>query len=550
MGDSRDFVTGWLANATALVIDDSKIARQVLVAELREIGVRTVRECATLNDARIRLDNTAFDLVLCDYHFADSQATGQDFLEEIRENSLLPLSSVFVMVTGEASYKCVVETVETAPDDYLLKPFTAESLHQRIEEILHRKRAFAPVYDALARGDEAEALEKVEVLASKRGRNRVIAAKLAAELCVKLQRVDHARKHYETVLNAKAIPWAKMGIAKLAYEDDDRPQARRTLESLLAARPTFVDAYDLLGRMLLENGELEEALEVLRRAVSITPASITRLQRYGSLAFTLGHRDDAAAALSKAARLGGHSRSLDFQTFVQLALLALDAGNGRELSSLRLQIARARENAPESFRLSCFQLLVDAAADLLEKRLAAAVGAIEQVARRALDEKFDFELASNFLGLLSRFHERECHHHAEDEWVETIAQRFCISKTAARYLLTHAHARFEPIVAEAQAEVSRQCNEAMFRVMRGNVVEGVTQLLDLGRRTLNARALALVESVGNRHTDDPRLPPLVEEARVLRQRYCTQGTHAAVGVDTSTLAPRPPPSPESPALAA
>jgi DNA-binding response OmpR family regulator len=61
--------------------------------------------------------------VLCDYNLGDGM-DGQELLER-RKTGTLPLSTIWIMITGERKYERVVAAAEMAPDDYILKPFNS-----------------------------------------------------------------------------------------------------------------------------------------------------------------------------------------------------------------------------------------------------------------------------------------------------------------------------------------------------------------------------------------------------------------------------------------
>jgi CheY-like chemotaxis protein len=117
-----------IAQCRALVIDANSTARSIQAAQLRDLGVGTVVQCGRVDDARRHLERSEFDIVLCEQDFRDGSASGQDLLNDLRRAQLLPFSTVFVMVTSEATYGAVAEAAESALDSYLLKPYTASAL--------------------------------------------------------------------------------------------------------------------------------------------------------------------------------------------------------------------------------------------------------------------------------------------------------------------------------------------------------------------------------------------------------------------------------------
>jgi len=73
------------------------------------------------NAAAIRkLEKRPFDLILCDYALGEGQDS-QHLLENLRTRHLIPLSTVFIMVTGESRHEKVVSAVELAPNGHQLK---------------------------------------------------------------------------------------------------------------------------------------------------------------------------------------------------------------------------------------------------------------------------------------------------------------------------------------------------------------------------------------------------------------------------------------------
>ena len=123
-------------------------------------------------------------------------------------------------------------------------------------------------------------------------------------MLLRLGRHDQARVLYEAVIATQALPWARLGVARAQIEAGAGPAGKRTLESLISDQPGFADAYDVMGRVQVDQGQFAEALATYRTATQLTPGSITRLQRQGMLAFYLGENDEAKKALERATLLG------------------------------------------------------------------------------------------------------------------------------------------------------------------------------------------------------------------------------------------------------
>ena len=91
------------------------------------------------------------------------------------------------------------------------------------------------------------------------------------------------RELFELIVSTHALPWARLGYARSAPKPATHTRARLTLDALLHDQPGYADAYDVMGRVLLDQGHHEEALRALRRAVSLTPGNVSRLLKLGTL---------------------------------------------------------------------------------------------------------------------------------------------------------------------------------------------------------------------------------------------------------------------------
>jgi CheY-like chemotaxis protein len=109
-------------NDTALVIDSNAFSRSITTKHLREFGFGKVRHVASLEDGRNMLETRRFSLVICDYDLDNEASAGLQFLEELRRENMLPYSTVFVMISSEATYAQVAEAAESALDGYLIRP--------------------------------------------------------------------------------------------------------------------------------------------------------------------------------------------------------------------------------------------------------------------------------------------------------------------------------------------------------------------------------------------------------------------------------------------
>ena len=515
-----------ILNCRALVIDGNPTSRSVLTAQLRDFGVGTVVQTGRVKDARNILEHRQFDVVLCDYHFDGSEMSGQDLLDELRREQLLPFSTVFVMVTGEASYAKVTEAAESALDGYLLKPHNAASLGERLREARQRKRVLRHVFERIEASDFAAAAALCQHRFEKKALYWLYAARIGAELYLRLDKHAEAQVLYAAVVEARALPWAKLGIARAQLAAGQVAPARRTLDALVGEMPQHADSYDVLGRVLVEQGEMQAAFEIYQKAAELTPGSVTRLLHAGTLAFYAGQTQEAITALERACVVGISSKMFDDHALVLLALLQFDARDGKGLQRTHDHLSRRSERAKDAVRIQRFDAAICALRCMLDKKVADAMRIVRELTEEVEGDTMDMEAACNVVALWARLNSQEIQLDEMPSQVARVAQRFCVSRASTEMLVAAAQGT-EPsatIIREAHTSISAIAEKAMGRAVSGAPAEAVQMLLDEGAGTRNAKLIELAGLVAQRHQEKiDDVESLTAAARELMQRYCSKG---------------------------
>ena len=524
-------------DATALVIDGNPQSRSILVSQLRELGVGTITQCARVVDARSKLEFAAYDRVICEQYFERENITGQDLLDDLRRNQLLPFYTVFVMVTSEASYSKVAEAAESALDAYLLKPHTSAGLAERITMARERKLSLKDIFTAI----ESERFEEAAAICKTRFTARepywLYAARIGAELMLRSGNLADAQAMYEAVVEAKTLPWAKLGVARSQLEAGLPQQAETTLKGLIETEPGYSDAYDVMGRAQFEMGNFAEALNTFRMSTKLTPSSVNRLLKHGMMAYYAGDREEGVGLLDRATRLGLDSKLFDAQALVLLAFARLDDNDHRGLARCVDQLTHLHERQPESARL---QRLIDVAEALVAIQTHQTARALEEVRRLAktiLDPSFDFESASNLLALMTRLAARSIQLYEVDAAVEVMGLRFCTSRALTELLSCAGVGRlgFVNRVRAAHVEVLKVTEQAMTLSLQGDPQSAVEKLLDAGEQTLNAKFIESAHLVLHRYEAKiEKHAELLIRAQALREKYRTTDIHAGLGAQANT----------------
>lgn len=125
-------------NMKILVVDDFSTMRRIIKNILREIGYNNVDEADDGSTALEKLKGAKFDFVVTDWNMPNMP--GIELLKAIRQDAGLKDTPV-LMVTAEAAKENVVTAVAAGVNNYIVKPFTAAALKERIDLILAKVNA-------------------------------------------------------------------------------------------------------------------------------------------------------------------------------------------------------------------------------------------------------------------------------------------------------------------------------------------------------------------------------------------------------------------------
>lgn len=314
---------------------------------LGQCDIEDVQPAANAAAAIRRLEERPFDLILCEYALGDGQ-DGQHLLEDLRTHHLIPLSTIFIMVTGESSYERVVSAVELAPNDYLLKPFTADALFQRIARALEKRDAFLPAYGLIEIGNLQEAAEYCREGGIRTPQYAIDFMRLHAELLITLGQAEQAQEIYRQVLESKALPWARLGLAKTLFMQKRYGETEDHLQKLIAENRQYLDAYDWLAQTRQAAGRLKEAQQALEEAIAVSPHTLRRLKKLGDIALDTGDIAVAERALSEVVRKGKYSDFRDPEHHVKLVKIFVAKNDRQQAEKTIRDLDRSMQGLPKT----------------------------------------------------------------------------------------------------------------------------------------------------------------------------------------------------------
>jgi two-component system chemotaxis response regulator CheY len=118
-----------------LVVDDFATMRKVIRNLLKQVGYENIIEAEDGVLALRVLKSQKIDLVISDWNMPNM--TGLELLKSVRSDDDLK-TMPFLMVTAEALQDNVIAAVKAGVSNYIVKPFTAEVLNEKITKILEK----------------------------------------------------------------------------------------------------------------------------------------------------------------------------------------------------------------------------------------------------------------------------------------------------------------------------------------------------------------------------------------------------------------------------
>lgn len=482
-----------MSSKRALLIDRYPNARTSLRMMLSAMGIGLIDNAGTSADVFRQLRAHRFDIILSDYLLEDERDS-QQLLEELREQHLLPRSTVFIVITSERAYHNVVSVAELAPDDYLIKPFTAHELNVRLARALYKKRFFAKLYEHLDNGAYVEALVTCERLIRQDSGFRFDALRFKGEILNTLGSHAEAQRVYQQVLAQRAVPWARMGLAMALRGQQQMSEAEAFGQSLIDDFPEFIAAYDFLAEVQEEVGKLPEAQEVLQRAAMISPNNSTRQRMVGDVAARNQDLQAAEKAYGKVLQRRRNSSLRDIDDYTNLSRVMLDRGHTTAARLVTEELRRDwRGNQQGEFAALVMESLCAnkegepaKAKRAVEKALILHEALKDEGRSTAVSEKLALDLAHACLVTGDEENAREI---ARRIAAENHENRIMIAQVQSIYAKTGKAADGQALLAQVGREIVELNNRGVLAARRGDVEGSVKLLMEAAERVPNLQFL-------------------------------------------------------------
>lgn len=119
-------------SAKVMVVDDFSTMRRIVKNILKQLGYENIEEAEDGVQALNKLQSGGADFIVTDWNMPNM--TGLELLKAVRGDGDLKEVPV-LMVTAEAEKENIIAAVEAGVSNYIVKPFTAETLKEKIDKI-------------------------------------------------------------------------------------------------------------------------------------------------------------------------------------------------------------------------------------------------------------------------------------------------------------------------------------------------------------------------------------------------------------------------------
>jgi DNA-binding response OmpR family regulator/Tfp pilus assembly protein PilF len=366
-----------LTKKRVLIVDRNAPARDSLRLMLSALGITTVHGAGNSAEVIRQVKVNRFDIILSDFVLDDGR-DGQQLLEELRHAHLIPLSTVYLIITSERSHTNVVSMAELVPDDYLIKPFTAEQLKVRLVKATFKKHILRRIYEQIARGALLEAIAACDRVVKQQTAYTYDALRFKGEILHTLGRTREAEEVFRYILEGKVVPWAKMGLAMALRDRGALDEAGKLAEQVIQEAPEYLSAYDFLASVHEAQGQLVAAQETFQRAADFSPHNTLRQRMVGDVAARNKDLMAAEKAYGKVIERNRGSSLRSVDDFANMARILVERGDvtaSRKITADMKREMRGDKQA-ELAALICESLCLDAegsaekAAEMVNQALA------------------------------------------------------------------------------------------------------------------------------------------------------------------------------------
>jgi len=297
--------------ASVLIVEHMLEDLQALRTIIGVLGYKKVYVASSVNMALSLFREMRFDLCFVSYDLGQNEKNGLQLLQELQHEGLRRYQQCFVLIVDQEKSELLFGSPENAPDTYVSKPFDPHRIRQRLDKVVRVKASIKPVDQLLDKGDFDEALQVSVKLSQLYPGLRIYIERIRGLLLLQLQRYDEAYKLFCAILKQKDESWVRVAVSIAAYGSGNFKEAQTQLDHVLNRQQVCVEAFVWRSRLHRLEGEWNQALSLMRRAVMLQPTVSVLQSDLGELA---SFNEDWALAVEAFKASVKYARYSGFQT--------------------------------------------------------------------------------------------------------------------------------------------------------------------------------------------------------------------------------------------
>lgn len=121
-------------NMNVLIVDDYNTMLRIIKNLLKQLGFNNVDEATDGSMALEKVQSKTYGLIISDWNM--EPMSGLEFLKQVRGSGQAYANTPFIMITAESKTDNVVQAKQAGVNNYIVKPFNAETLKTKISAVL------------------------------------------------------------------------------------------------------------------------------------------------------------------------------------------------------------------------------------------------------------------------------------------------------------------------------------------------------------------------------------------------------------------------------
>lgn len=258
---------------TVLIIDDKPSMRRTIKNLLRRLGYQKLIEADDGDTGLSQVQAVRPNLVISDWNMP--RMNGGQLVRAIRDNETIA-QTPFLVITAEVDAKAIAEAAEFEVDAYIVAPFSAELVEEKIKHAIAIRSKPSAVETHLSLG----------------------------QVYTKARQYDAALGEFEKVLElAPNSPRAMVAYGQVKELQGDQGMAEAHYKKAIQISPLFIKGHESLAHLYREQGDLKKASKHLSKAVEISPRNAKRQVQLGKTLIKSGDTSKAKDVLKEVMRI-------------------------------------------------------------------------------------------------------------------------------------------------------------------------------------------------------------------------------------------------------